>query len=99
MFSTSDRRNGGAMQALVAYKCHREKSSRTSHGSIYCHASDRSSECTRAAWLIRRRHCGGEIEYTVFTLTNVGVGLTRGREEELLQLKTQCLLRLEPGRE
>ena len=50
-------------------------------------------------WLIRRGHCGGEIEYTVFTLTNVGVGLTRGREEEQLQLKTQCLRRLEPGRE
>jgi len=50
-------------------------------------------------WLIRRRNCGGEIEYMVFTLTNVGVGLTRGREEELLQLKTQYLLRLEPGRE
>jgi hypothetical protein len=33
-------------------------------------------------WLIRRRHCGGEIEYAVFTLISVGAGLTRGREEQ-----------------
>jgi hypothetical protein len=47
-------------------------------------------------WLTRHRHCG-EIEYAVFTLANVGVGLTRGRKGEQLQLKTQCLLRPGPG--
>ena len=29
--------------------------------------------------LIRHRHCGGEGEYTVFTLINVGTWLTKGR--------------------
>ena len=42
--------------------------------------------------LIRHRHCGREGEYTVFTLINVGTGLTRAKEEEPQQLKSQCLL-------
>src|ERR1700722_10157761 len=99
MFSTSDRRDEGQCRRRRLTSVKWRKAVEQAMVPFIAMRVTALLDVRRLHWLPRHRHCGREIEYTLFTLINVGAGLTRGREEEeLLQLKTQCLLWSRLGR-
>jgi len=100
MFSTSDRRDEGQCRRRQLTSVKWRKAVEQAMVPSIAMRVTALLDVRGLHWLTRRRHYGGKVEYTVFTLINVGAGLTRGREEEeQLQLKTQCLLWSGPGRE
>jgi hypothetical protein len=79
MFSTSDRRDEGQCRRRRLTGVKWRKAVEQAMVPFIAMRVTALLDVRRLHWLTRHRHCGGEIEYTVFTLIKCGRGVDKGQ--------------------